>query len=476
MSEGSGSPRNWARAALGDVTFETVPQTGPTGGEFTYIDISSLDNRLKRVVAPKPLPTRLAPSRARQNLAVGDLVVSMTRPNLNAVALVPPELDGAVGSTGFHVLRVMEMDPRWVYYAVQTDKFVVAMAALVQGALYPAVRPNDVRSFDIPVPPVAEQRRIVAEIEKQFTRLEAAEAVLRRAQANLKRYRAAVLKAACEGRLVPTEVEPARVEGHEDWALDREAGRQEARGLPPLPVGWCWRSLGSLLLSLRNGISVKPEGQLGIPILRISAVRPMRVDLRDIRHLSLSHAGKLGQYELTEGDLLFTRYNGNPELVGVCGCVRDNPSGTVYPDKLIRGRVQPDAALPKFIEVAVNTGESRSFLASRVRTTAGQAGISGADLKATPVPLPPLAGQHRIVAEVERRLSVVEQLEASVQANLQRAARLRQAILKRAFEGRLVPQDPDDEPASVLLERIRRQRAQQQTTRPVRRRPRKDVS
>jgi len=322
----------------------------------------------------------------------------------------------------------------------------------------------------------AEQRRIVAEIEKQFTRLEAAEAALRRAQANLKRYRAAVLKAACEGRLVPTEAELARAEGHEDWALDREAGRQEARGLPPLPVGWCWRSLGSLLLSLRNGISVKPEGQLGIPILRISAVRPMRVDLRDIRHLSLSHAGKLGQYELTEGDLLFTRYNGNPELVGVCGCVRDNPSGTVYPDKLIRGRVQPDAALPKFIEVAVNTGESRSFLASRVRTTAGQAGISGADLKATPVPLPPLAGQHRIVAEVERRLSVVEQLEASVQANLQRAARLRQAILKRAFEGRLVPQDPDDEPASVLLERIRRQRAQQQTTRPVRRRPRKDVS
>ena len=79
-------------------------------------------------------------------------------------------------------------------------------------------------------------------------------------------------------------------------------------------------------------------------------------------------------------------------------------------------------------------------------------------LKAMPIPLPPLAEQRRIVAEVERRLSVVQQAEATVEASLARAERLRQSILKQAFSGRLVPQDPDDEPASVLLERIRAER------------------
>ena len=81
-----------------------------------------------------------------------------------------------------------------------------------------------------------------------------------------------------------------------------------------------------------------------------------------------------------------------------------------------------------------------------------------ADQLGLAIPFPPLAEQHRIVAEVERRLSLLDDLEAVVSANLKRAERLRQAILKRAFEGKLVPQDPDDEPAGVLLERIRRER------------------
>jgi type I restriction enzyme S subunit len=132
---------------------------------------------------------------------------------------------------------------------------------------------------------------------------------------------------------------------------------------------------------------------------------------------------------------------------------------TAHPDKLIRAKVAGELADPRFLQIVLNTGPSRTFIASRVRTTAGQAGISGGDLRATPVPLPPLAEQRRIVAEVERRLSILDETEAIVAANLKRAERLRQAILKRAFEGKLVPQDPSDEPASVLLERIRVERA-----------------
>lgn len=108
--------------------------------------------------------------------------------------------------------------------------------------------------------------------------------------------------------------------------------------------------------------------------------------------------------------------------------------------------------------LASNVGSSRAFLESRARTTAGQKGISGADIKQIPIPLPPLSEQEQIVSEVEARLSIIAQTELEVEANLKRAERLRQTILVEAFAGRLVPQNPGDEPASVLLERIRRER------------------
>jgi hypothetical protein len=135
----------------------------------------------------------------------------MTRPNLNAVALVPPSIGRAVASTGFCVLRATSIEARWLFYFVQTAQFVKGMTALVQGVLYPAVRPKDILSYEIPIAPVPEQDRVVGEIEKHFTRLDTGVAALERARFNLKRYRAAVLKAACEGRLVPTEATLARM-------------------------------------------------------------------------------------------------------------------------------------------------------------------------------------------------------------------------------------------------------------------------
>lgn len=209
--EGSVPNAPWPVVTLGDVTEPRVEQTGPRSREFTYVDIGSIDRERKQIVDPKQLPSSKAPSRARQLLKSGDVLVSMTRPNLNAVAIVSPELDGAIGSTGFHVLRATEAIPGYLFYAVQTTGFIDAMCLKVQGALYPAVRPRDIASYRIPMPDKTQQRRIVAEIEKQFTRLDAGVAALRRMQSNLKRYRASVLKAACEGKLVPTEATPGEL-------------------------------------------------------------------------------------------------------------------------------------------------------------------------------------------------------------------------------------------------------------------------
>jgi len=147
---------------------------------------------------------------------------------------------------------------------------------------------------------------------------------------------------------------------------------------------------------------------------------------------------------LRPGDLLFTRYNGNPEFVGVAGVVRTNDE-LVYPDKLIRLRLPDGSPVSSdFLEIAVNSGLARKFLRCRVRTTAGQAGISGADLKACPVAFPPSRSQQaEVVQEVHRALTEANATAAAVATNLRRSERLRSAILKLAFEGRLVGEEED---------------------------------
>jgi len=115
---------------LGEITEARVEQTGPSGQEFTYVDIGSVELNTKRIVGPKVLPSSEAPSRAKQVLKQGDVLVSMTRPNRNAVALVTSELDGAIGSTGFHVLRAKDAEPGFIFYTVQTNDFMVSQNAI----------------------------------------------------------------------------------------------------------------------------------------------------------------------------------------------------------------------------------------------------------------------------------------------------------------------------------------------------------
>ena len=440
-------------APLGELTAPKIDQGGPVGtDDFAYVDISSVDNKLKRITEPKALAAEAAPSRAKQRLKSGDVLVSMTRPNLNAVAIVPPELDGAVGSTGFYVLRANEgTEPRWLYYAVQTQDFVSAMSELVQGALYPAVRPKDIRAFEIPHRPLDQQKRIVAEIEKQFSRLDEAVANLKRVKTNLKRYKAAVLKAAVEGRLVETEAEIARREGrsYETGAqlLQRilETRRSQWKGkgkykepaapdttdVPELPEGWVWTSLDQLSDVVRGG-SPRPAGDpryFGGPVPWIT-VGLLTGDESDYLHRvpeGLTLEGKERSRYIEPDTLLLTNSGatlGVPKISLIGGCINDGVAallGVEYP-------------LKRYL---VNFLRTKTMSMRRINQGASQPNLNTSIIKAMVVPLPLEAEQHRIVAEVDRRLSLLSETEAQVDANLQRAEHLRQAVLASAFRGQL---------------------------------------
>jgi type I restriction enzyme S subunit len=203
----------------------------------------------------------------------------------------------------------------------------------------------------------------------------------------------------------------------------------------------------------------------------------MALNVADVRYVPRAvEMDPDGSFVLEPGDLLFTRYSGNPEYVGACAMVPAQAPRLLYPDKLIR--VQVDRALvdPRFVEIAANAGETRRVIRSRVKTTAGQTGISGSDLKSVPFPVPPLTVQQRIVDEVDTALAPTKRLGEQLDLMLRRSSSLRATTLVSAFSGKLVPQDPNDEPASVLLERISAERATSNGHRPTTARSRRKIA
>jgi len=167
-------PEGWRWVRLDDVCIRKTGTINPNreipDALFTYIDIGSIDNVKKRIAEPKKLLGKDAPSRARQRVCAGDIIVSTTRPNLNSVALVSVELDNQICSTGFCVLRPgRELDSAYLFGYVRTPEFINNLSNLVKGAMYPAVTDSQVREQFIPLPPLPEQQRIAAIIEGNYS-------------------------------------------------------------------------------------------------------------------------------------------------------------------------------------------------------------------------------------------------------------------------------------------------------------------
>ena len=496
-------PPGWQSAILGEVCLavqKVRPQDEPDHS-FTYLDIASIDNSDYRIVSPKIYSGANAPSRARQRVRGGNTLFSTVRTYLKNIAMVPPEFDGQVASTGFCVLNPSDaIDPRYVFYHMVSDEFVSKLNSLQRGTSYPAVRDDDVLAQRIDLPPLPEQRRIVAEIEKQFTRLDASVAALRRTEANLKRYRASVLRAACSGELVPTEAELARAEGREyepaDVLLERILAEHRARwesqekrrgkykepaaadtsDLPPVPAGWAYTSIEPWFALGRPGLKTGPFGSLlkkhehrlrGVPVLGIENIQRMKFVAGNKVFIDHEKARQLSEYSVDGGDILISRSG----TVGETCVVPDHIGEARLSTNLMRLSLDTKYALPQYFCMLF---QGSSIVLKRVSALCSGSTrdfLNGNIIKSLVFPVPPLAEQQRIVTEVERRLSVIEQAEAAVEASLQRAERLRQSILKRAFSGELAPQNPEDEPASVLLERIRAQREAEQAASTTKKRP-----
>lgn len=430
-------PIGWVETPIDEVVSKKVEQRTPLSGEnFYYIDISSVDRNSKTIVSPRKLSGDEAPSRARQIVASGDVLVSMTRPNLNAVAMVSDELDKQIASTGFDVLRAVGLDSRWLYYLVRTDDFVRVMSDLVQGALYPAVRPRDIRNYVIPLAPLNEQKRIAEKLDSLLARVDSCQSHLERVPQILKRFRQSVLAAAMSGRL--TEV------WREEKGVDGE---------------WENYSLGDLLIDIRYGTAKKSVYELenGTPVLRIPNVVNGKVDASDLK---FSHFDKkeIETLSLKADDLLLIRSNGSIELVGKVAIVDEEFEGYLYAGYLIRLRFDKKKANPRYISHYLSSPAIRRHIEITARSTSGVNNINSEEVKAIALDLPSLEEQAEIVRRVAILFTFANRLETRYTTGHALVDQLTPSLLAEAFRGELVEQDPNDEPASMLLERIREAR------------------
>ncbi|MGE0289855.1 MAG: restriction endonuclease subunit S [Bradyrhizobium sp.] len=456
----TGMPEPWPRVRLGDIC-EIVRGVSykkeqaseqPAKGKVPILRATNIQNSVL-ILDSDLIYVPVSVVSEEQMLRAGDIVVATSSGSKHLVgktAQVKESWAGSFGAFCAALRPIVQIDHRYLGYFFASKEYKDYITKRALGVNINNLRRGDLEEILVPVAPLDQQKRIVAEIEKQFSRLDEAVANLKRVKANLKRYKAAVLKAAIEGRLVETEAELARREGrgYETGAqlLQRtlETRRSQWKGkgkykepaapdttdLPELPEGWVWASAVQAcdpVVDCHN--KTAPYTDSGIPLVRTTNIRDGRLFLEEVRYVDQPTYDFWSRRCPPEpGDVLFTREAPMGEAAII-------PPET----KLCMGQrmmlMRPSSVVSAaFLLYSLLSPVIRRLI-ERASVGTGVKHLRVGDVELLPVPIPPIAEQYRIVPEMDRRLTLVREVEAQVDVNLKRTERLRQTVLTAAFSG-----------------------------------------
>lgn len=364
------------------------------------------------------IPKNFYESLARGKIKTDDVLVvkdGATTGKTGYVSSSFPFSDAAVNEHVF-ILRVepSRLLSKFLFYWMQSPLGQKCVKENFKGTAQGGINSSFIKNSKLPLPPLPEQERIVAKIEELFTQLDAGTAALKRAQAGLKRYEASVLKAAVEGKLI-----------------------SNSSSLRDLPPGWKWTNVGNVILDMKNGIYKPAEyySETGIACLRMYNIDNGGLVWKDIKRINLTE-DEYETYRLNPGDILINRVNSR-ELVGKATVIPEGLELVIYESKNIRLRVKNELILSKFLNYCLQV-YGHQYFNFNAQQVVGMASINQTQIAQMLIPLPPIIEQGIIIEEVERRLSVITELSEFVKVSIIRAERIRQSILKKAFEGTLV--------------------------------------
>lgn len=388
-------PKTWTESSIAKVVVRTKqrdPRKKPDE-VFHYVDVSAVSNTSFKITGATPTLGSEAPSRARKAIETDDVLFATVRPTLKRIALVPAELDGAIASTGYCVLRCdkTKAEPGFLYSFLLTDHFNARMAGLERGASYPAVRDSDVTASWFPLPQLPEQKKIAHILSTVQRAIEAQE------------------------RIIQTTTELKKALMHKLFTEGLRNEPQIQTEIGPVPESWEVMELGELLTIAQYGMSVKGNPAGNRPILRMTNQVDGQIVGRNLQYVEISD-GEFEKFRVERGDILFNRTN-SLDLVGRTA-IFDIEGEFVFASYLIRLRTDEKKLNPFFLNCYFNTDEIQARLKSIATRAVSQSNISATRLRGFPVPKPRLDEQNDIVTHattLDRKLAVhrskLEQLQ-----------------------------------------------------------------
>jgi len=429
-------PRGWAKTTLDSISHGVNGIVdGPFGSNLKTSDyISDIDHGVP-VLTTKNLEGDYSPSSVRY--ISKEKFESLKRSQVIGGDIIVAKI-GSIGKTGIYpIARPTAMipanllkftvaqgnDKSYVHYYLKCGEFQKNIKGISSATAQPAFNVTKFRSLTIPLPPLAEQHRIVAKIDALFSKLDKGVETLQTIRQQLRTYRQAVLKWAFEGKLTSSE--------------------------------WKMSVLGKVAVDLKIG----PFGTLlhkedyisgGVPVINPKHMKEYKIYNDDSVSISMGKAADLQSYTIYENDVLIARRG----EMGRTAYVSERENGWLCGtgSMIIRFSKEYNGQLFAYL---LSAEQSRKYLVDNCSGTT-MSNLNEKIIKGLPMPQIPIEDQTMLLAAIESRLSVCDKIESIVDENLAKADALRQSILKKAFAGQLVPQDPSDEPAAVLLERIRK--------------------
>ena len=432
-------PEGWVLASIDQVSIKGEQRKPDAAEQFIYVDIGSIDRESKVIASPQRLSGSDAPSRARKVISVGDVLVSLTRPNLNAVALVGKEYDGQIVSTGFEVIRPVGVDSRFVFFLVRGQAFIDAISGRVQGALYPAAKSSDVKGYQFPLPPSEEQKAIADKLDKLLAQVNNLKARLDAIPAILKRFRQSVLAAAVSGQL---------------YSFDNANGWQDV----------CIGDLAALVTSGSRGWSKYYSGS-GDLFVRAQNIKNDVLDLDDVAYVDLPERAEGARTKIKEGDFLITITGANVTKCALVGM----DVGVAYVSQHVGLVRWSERRYGPYLELFLKSEIHGRKQLLDMAYGGGKPGLNLQNIRDVSLRLPSIEEQAEIVRRVDQLFAFADQVEQQVANAQARVDKLTQSILAKAFRGELTAEwraeNPElisgDNSAATLLERIKAEKAKQ---------------
>ncbi len=364
-----------------------------------------------------------------QILQSGDILIATSSGSPSVVgkaAQIKNDTDMSFGAFCGVIRPHRDLNPEYIGHFFSSKQYRDRISKLARGTNINNIKQEHFESIKIPLAPINEQRRIADKLDRVLARVDATNEHLSRVAPLIKRFRQSVLAAATSGRLTEDTSTTSRQVMLQDVALDFSYGSSEKS---------------------------KPHGK--VPVLRMGNIQGGSIDWSDL--VFTDNESEIEKYELTYGDVLFNRTN-SPELVGKTA-IYDRGPRAIYAGYLIRIKCTEELN-PFYLNYCLNSPMGRAYCWSVKSDGVSQSNINAKKLAAFSFRLPSIEEQSEIVRRVEKLFAFADRLEERLSQAQTAVQKLTSALLAKAFRGELVPQDPNDEPASELLKRLQESRTE----------------